>query len=1627
MPDVTLDQASTNHASQSLVWVDGPSAVSPLSDPGADRVMGWDESANDVIWFTASTGLEFSTTNLQIDSTVATLTGTQTLTNKTLTAPTINAGALSGDFSGDADFTDAGVQFSGFGIFNVQHSDYGAAGDGVADDMAEIQAAIDAAEAAGGGIVYLPPGTYLATGTNRLTIDNHMVWLKGAGIGRSIIKLDDGISSANMTSASDLIKVEGYTVTNAEHVFISDLTIDGNQANQTYTSVATAAINAFNIIDGGIFRVEVKEWHSPDAPGQEAVAIHLVDSTRSYIADCVGSGNVETANQRLSGSVAIGDTTGCAIINCFANGGLSGQVVWQGEGCSVIGCTSQGVENDGLDLEDCKGCVATGNFIEEAGLSGIRLEDSVDCVVTGNVSRNNNQDGGIAGSTSGGITLQGASTRNVIANNQVYDDQGVPTQNYGVQELGAADTNYITGNTSTGSVIAPFLYAGANTKYLGNLDTAVGTTDTNLPFTFRGDSGDGTTGSRAAQTALHGVTKTTLKLELGLDTTGEFGLLQAVDEGTGFLPMILCQSGGSVGIGGLTAPGATLQVAGTGRFDNYVDFLEIATPGDPGAGVGRLYALTDGTLHYINDASLDIELGVAGGGGLANIVEDVTPQLGAQLDVNTFGLGDGTDELLLFSETVSAINEFTIANAATGNAPVLSATGDNTDIGITLTPKGTGNVTLGTMVFDSDQTIGAGQDNYVLTYDNGTGFISLEVATGGGLANIVEDTTPQIGGTIGLDFQGEDIVAAGVAFLTEQAAPESNVAGQGQLWVKDDVPNTLYFVDDAGGQHPLSDGLTATITGITADEILAWDGADWINRTMGEWFADTITDPGADRLIFWDDSGSAMAWSDVLYLTDTASGVNQITIASAIATAPPVVSATGTDTNIGITLTPKGTGNVILGTMEFDSDQAIGAGQDDYVLTYDNGTGFISLEAASGGGANVTLSNLTDGSVVINTTLKSDTDITDDLGTGDIRWKDIHAATLNAGLTAADTLILRGRDVDGATYVDVLTITSANTVTADLNAITTIGTNAILDSTWTGSTNVVTLGTIATGTWEATDVAVAHGGTGASDAATALSNLGGIGSVLADTSPQLGAMLDVNTFGIGDGTLELLSFVETGSAVNEFTITNAATGNPPILSATGDNPNIGITLTPKGTGNVTLGTMVFDSDQTIGAGQDNFILTYDNGTGFISLEAASGGGANTALSNLAAVAVSESLVSDTDITDDLGTEAIRWKDIYAATIGTGQTAADTFIVRGYDTDAPGFVDILTVTANTTVTADLNAITTIGSNAILDSTWTGSANIATVGTITSGVWTGTDVAVADGGTGASDAPTALSNLGGQTQGDVLDDFNTLGAAASDGQFIVATGAGVFAYESDSTARTSLGLGSAAIVATDLADLNEATIEAAIDTLANLTSVQGFTITLADAGADAILGWDDTAGAYENLTQAEVLAVIGDAGAAAKGVVELADATETTTGTDATRAITPDGLAGSEYGTRIVGILVEGGATDLTTGDSLNGNFFMIPDEMAGWDLVSVQAGVFAAGTTGNTDVQVNNHTQAADMLSTVMRIETTETTTETSAQPGTIDTANDDVAAGDIITIDVDAVQTGTAPKGLFVNLGFRLP
>ncbi|MHA1304223.1 MAG: hypothetical protein ACTSPI_11035, partial [Candidatus Heimdallarchaeaceae archaeon] len=177
--------------------------------------------------------------------------------------------------------------------------------------------------------------------------------------------------------------------------------------------------------------------------------------------------------------------------------------------------------------------------------------------------------------------------------------------------------------------------------------------------------------------------------------------------------------------------------------------------------------------------------------------------------------------------------------------------------------------------------------------------------------------------------------------------------------------------------------------------------------------------------------------------------------------------------------------------------------------------------------ANTSLSNLS--SVAINTSLIPGADGSVNLGTGDLRFKDVWVQTLNSGLTPGDTLKLRARDISASTYTDILVITSNDTVTADLNALVTIGGNAILYSGGDAGTPSALVGTNITGTASGLTAGAVTGFTPASGSLTlaganALTltttdttnvTLPTSGTLLAnlseDASPQLGGDLDVVT------------------------------------------------------------------------------------------------------------------------------------------------------------------------------------------------------------------------------------------------------------------------------------------------------------------------------------------------------------------------------------------------------------------------------------------------------------------------------------------------------------------------------------
>lgn len=123
-------------------------------------------------------------------------------------------------------------------------------------------------------------------------------------------------------------------------------------------------------------------------------------------------------------------------------------------------------------------------------------------------------------------------------------------------------------------------------------------------------------------------------------------------------------------------------------------------------------------------------------------------------------------------------------------------------------------------------------------------------------------------------------------------------------------------------------------------------------------------------------------------------------------------------------------------------------------------------------------------------------------------------------------------------------------------------------------------------------------------------------------------------------------------------------------------------------------------------------------------------------------------------------------------------------------------------------------------------------------------------------------------------------------------------------------------------------------------------------------------------------------------------------------------------------RIIQILVsDPNGSAITTGDGKM--YFRINSELNGFDLWAVAAHVTTVSSSGIPTIQIANVTQAADMLTTKLTIDANEKDSKDAAAAAVIDTANDDVATGDELRVDIDAA--GTGAKGLIVELTFRKP
>ena len=94
--------------------------------------------------------------------------------------------------------------------------------------------------------------------------------------------------------------------------------------------------------------------------------------------------------------------------------------------------------------------------------------------------------------------------------------------------------------------------------------------------------------------------------------------------------------------------------------------------------------------------------------------------------IGTSILDTNGNELFKLTATSSAVNELTYANAATGNKPTFTASGGDTNIGVSIQPKGSGTVTIDALTFPATD----GSSGQILQTD-GSGTLSFTTPSSG--------------------------------------------------------------------------------------------------------------------------------------------------------------------------------------------------------------------------------------------------------------------------------------------------------------------------------------------------------------------------------------------------------------------------------------------------------------------------------------------------------------------------------------------------------------------------------------------------------------------------------------------------------------------------------------------------------------------------------------------------------------------------------------------------------------------------------------------------------------------------------------------------------------------------------
>ncbi len=372
---------------------------------------------------------------------------------------------------------------------------------------------------------------------------------------------------------------------------------------------------------------------------------------------------------------------------------------------------------------------------------------------------------------------------------------------------------------------------------------------------------------------------------------------------------------------------ATLTAGNTPTLAINATSLTLTTPlALTSGGTGTATAFTSGSLVF------------AGASGVytqdnANLFwDDTNNRLGVGTNVPGVDLDvDGTtatiymqcqnfldvsgDLVLQLLHNSSPVNSFYMFNSATGIAPVFAVQGSDSNIGISIVPKGTGQLTF----FSSNAS--------PVIFSSGTGNQHSTIFAFPNTANIQTVTFPDASGTVAFTSTASGVVNAGTANqLAYYATNGTAVSGL-------TTQNNSVVVTDGSGVPSLSTTLPSALT-IPTPKI------------------DTINDTSANSM---------------MTLTPVASAVNYFEFVNAITTTSPTLNSRGSDTNIGLILATKGTGSFNLkagsttpftitsGTsLQHAASFVFNSSSSSQTITFPDGNGTVSFT----GGATLPFTNI---------------------------------------------------------------------------------------------------------------------------------------------------------------------------------------------------------------------------------------------------------------------------------------------------------------------------------------------------------------------------------------------------------------------------------------------------------------------------------------------------------------------------------------------------------------------------------------------------------------------------------------------------------------------------------------------